>query len=63
MWRFLRLSLGILAGAAAAWLLYSQQQFFNTIVAYIGALGAAAGVVFKLVSDLRSKGSAPSGSA
>jgi hypothetical protein len=60
VWRFLKLSLGILAMAGAAWLLYSQQQFFNTVVAYMGALGAAAGVVFKLVSDLRSKSSAPS---
>ena len=61
VWRFLKLSLGILAVAGAAWLLYSQQQFFNLIVAYVGALGAAAGVVFKLVSDLRGKNPAPAG--
>jgi len=63
VWRFLKLSLGILTAAVAAWLLYSQQQFFNTIVAYVGALGAAAGIVFKLVGDLRGKNSAPSGGA
>ena len=61
VWRFLQLSLGILGVAAGAWLLYSQQQFFNTVVAYVGALGAAAGVVFKLVSDLRGKSSASGG--
>jgi hypothetical protein len=59
-WRFLKLSLGILGVAIAAWLLYSQQQFFNTVVAYVGAIGAAVGVVFKLLSDLRGRRSAPS---
>jgi hypothetical protein len=60
VWRFLKLSLGILAVALGAWLLYSQQQFFNTVVAYVGALGAAAGVVFKLLGDLRGKAGASS---
>jgi hypothetical protein len=58
VWRYLKLSLGILAVAAAAWLLYSQQQFFNAMLGYIGAIGAAAGIVFKLLSDLRGKPSA-----
>ena len=58
VWRFLKLSLGILALALGAWLLYSQQQFFNTVVAYVGALGAAAGMVFKLLGDLRGKAGA-----
>jgi len=61
VWQFLRLSLIILAVAVGAWLLYTQQQFFNTIVAYVGALGAAAGVIFKLVGDLRAKSSASGG--
>jgi len=61
VWQFLKLSLVILTVAVAAWLLYTQQQFFNTIVAYVGALGAAAGVVFKLLGDLRGKISAPNG--
>jgi hypothetical protein len=61
VWQFLKLSLLILGVAVGAWLLYTQQQFFNTIVAYVGALGAAAGVIFKLVGDLRGKSSAPSG--
>src|ERR1051326_2995475 len=60
VWQFLNLSLIILAVAVGAWLLYTQQQFFNAIVAYVGALGAAAGVIFKLVGDLRGKSSAPS---
>ena len=59
VWRFLKLSLVILTAAVAAWLLYSQQQFFNTVVAYVGALGAAVGVVFKLLGDLRGRGSTP----
>ena len=63
LWRSLRLSLGILAVSAAAWLLYSQQQLFNAVLGYVGALGAAAGVVFKLLSDLRGSRSAPMGDA
>jgi hypothetical protein len=62
-WRFLKMSLGILAVAVASWLLYSQQQFFNAIVAYAGALGIAAGAVFKLVANFRGRSSAPSGDA
>jgi hypothetical protein len=63
VWRYLKLSLGILAVAAAAWLLYSQQQFFNAVLGYIGAIGAATGVVFKLLSDLRGKPSSANASA
>jgi hypothetical protein len=55
VWRYLKLSLGILAVATAAWLLYSQQQFSNAVLGYVGAIGAAAGIVFKLLSDLRGK--------
>jgi hypothetical protein len=58
VWRYLKLSLGILAVAAATWLLYSQQQFFNAVLGYVGAIGAAVGIIFKLLSDLRGK---PSG--
>ena len=43
VWQFLKLSLVILAVAVGAWLLYTQQQFFNDIVAYVGAVGAAVG--------------------
>jgi hypothetical protein len=53
LWRSLKLSLGILGVAVAAWLLYSQQQFFNAIVAYVGAIGGALGLIFKLFSELR----------
>jgi len=63
VWRSLKMSLGILAVAAAAWLLYSQQQFFNTVVAYVGAIGAAGGVVFKLLSELRGGKSAAAGNS
>lgn len=63
VWQFLKLSLVILAVAVGAWLLYTQQQFFNAIVAYVGALGAATGVIFKLVGDLRAKISSPGGGA
>jgi hypothetical protein len=57
------LAMAILAVAVGAWLLYTQQQFFNVIVAYVGALGAAAGVIFKLVGDLRAKFSSSGGGA
>jgi len=60
VWQFLKLSLIILAVAVGAWLLYTQQQFFNAIVAYVGALGAATGIIFKLIGDLRGRGSASS---
>lgn len=63
VWRSLKMSLGILAVAAAAWLLYSQQQFFNTVVAYLGAIGAAGGVVFKVFSEMRGGKSAPGGAS
>lgn len=63
VWRFMKLSLGILTVAVAAWLLYSQQQFFNAVVGYVGAVGAAAGVLFKLLSDLRGRSSAANAGA
>ena len=63
LWRSLKMSLGILAVALAAWLLYSQQQFFNTVVAYVGAIGAAGGVLFKLISELRGGKAAPTGNS
>lgn len=53
VWRSLKLSLAVAAAAVGVWLLYSQQAFFSTAVGYLSALGGAATVVIKLLSDLR----------
>jgi hypothetical protein len=54
IWKSLKLSLGLLAVVAAAWLFYSQQQFFNSLVGYVSAFGAATAMLVKWLSDLRS---------
>lgn len=56
VWKSLKLSLGVLAIVAAAWLFYSQEQFFNSLVGYVSAFGAAAAVLVKWIGDLRSGG-------
>ena len=56
MWQSLKLSLGVSAILVTAWLFYSQQQFFNSLVGYISAFGAAAAVLVKWFADLRGTG-------
>jgi hypothetical protein len=57
VWRSLKLVLLLLGGLTVAWLVYAQQQFFNAAIGYIGAIGAATGVVIKLIGDVRAKAS------
>jgi hypothetical protein len=60
VWKSVKLSLGIVAVLAAAWLFYSQRQFFNSLVAYISAFAASGAVLVKWFADLRGS-KAPSG--
>ena len=60
VWKSVKLSLGIVAVLVAAWLFYSQRQFFNSLVAYLGAFAASAAVLVKWFADLRGS-KAPSG--
>jgi hypothetical protein len=53
VWRSLKLVLILVGGLMILWLVYAQQQFFNAAIGYISAIGAATGVVIKLVSDFR----------
>jgi hypothetical protein len=61
VWQSVKLSLGITAVLGAAWLFYSQQQFFNSLVGYISAFGTATAVLVKWFADLRggTRNSAP----
>ena len=63
VWSGLRLSLIIAAMLVASWLFYAQQQDTGVVVGYLGAAGAAASAVYKLVSQMRggASGGAPPG--
>lgn len=57
VWRSLKLVLFLVGGLMLAWLLYAQQQILNAAVGYVSAIGAATGIVIKLLGDLRGKAS------
>jgi hypothetical protein len=63
IWQSLKLCLGITAVLLAAWLFYSQRQFFNSLVGYISAFAASAAVLVKWFADLRGGGKVSSGEA
>jgi len=61
-WSAVKLALGTGLMMCGAWLIYAQQDIFQTGIGYVTALGAASSAVVGLTRNLKGKGGvAPSG--
>lgn len=62
LWKALKLSLITATVLIGCWLLYAQQEVLNLSLGYISAFAAAGGIIIRLFTDFRNRGTSGSAS-